>query len=149
MIDEQETNKQQVILSQWQTCVEMANNISQRRDTTNNVFITLNLAIITAVSSISSIENISKFVILIFGMGICFLWFLLIKNFKTLNKIKFEIINEIEEKLPLQPFKDEWERLNELKNSEEKYKNFTKIESYLPLVFSVLYLIYMFSIISC
>lgn len=149
MIDEQETNKQQVILSQWQTCVEMANNVSQRRDTTNNVFITLNLAIITAVSSISSIENISKFVILIFGMGICFLWFLLIKNFKTLNKIKFEIINEIEEKLPLQPFKDEWERLNELKNSEEKYKNFTKIESYLPLVFSVLYLIYMFSIISC
>lgn len=125
------------------------NNISQRRDTTNNVFITLNLAIITAVSSISSIENISKFVILIFGMGICFLWFLLIKNFKTLNKIKFEIINEIEEKLPLQPFKDEWERLNKLKNSEEKYKNFTKIESYLPLVFSVLYLIYMFSIISC
>ena len=149
MIDEQETNKQQVILSQWQTCVEMANNISQRRDTTNNVFITLNLAIITAVSSISSIENISKFVILVFGTGICFLWFLLIKNFKTLNKIKFEIINEIEEKLPLQPFKDEWERLNELKNSEEKYKNFTKIESYLPLVFSVLYLIYMFSIISC
>ena len=30
-----------LILAQWQTCVEMANSVSQRRDTMNNVFITL------------------------------------------------------------------------------------------------------------
>lgn len=30
------------ILEQWKTCVEMADNISERRVTTNNFFITLN-----------------------------------------------------------------------------------------------------------
>ena len=40
----------ELILAQWQTCVEMANTVSQRRDAMNNIFITLNLAIITAVS---------------------------------------------------------------------------------------------------
>ena len=40
----------EILLSEWQTCVEMANSISQRRDSMNNLFITLNLAITTAVS---------------------------------------------------------------------------------------------------
>lgn len=40
----------EILLGEWQTCVEMANSISQRRDSMNNLFITLNLAITTAVS---------------------------------------------------------------------------------------------------
>ena len=43
-------NNLEIILAQWQTCVEMANSVSQRRDTTNNVFITINLAIVAAFS---------------------------------------------------------------------------------------------------
>ena len=43
-------DKIEIILAQWQTCVEMANSISQRRDTMNNIFVTLNLAIIAAIS---------------------------------------------------------------------------------------------------
>ena len=41
-----EDEKMEVILAQWQTCVEMANSISQRRDMMNNIFVTLNLAIL-------------------------------------------------------------------------------------------------------
>ena len=33
-----------MIIGQWQTCVEMANSVSQRRDIMNNTFITVNLA---------------------------------------------------------------------------------------------------------
>ena len=44
-----------VILAEWQTCVEMANSVSQRRYSMNNIFVTLNLAVITAVSFTSSI----------------------------------------------------------------------------------------------
>lgn len=44
-------NKKDDLLSiQWQTCVEMANSVSQRRDTMNNLFVTLNLAIIAGIS---------------------------------------------------------------------------------------------------
>ena len=39
-----------LILAQWQTYVEMANSVSQRRGVMNNAFITLNLALLTAVS---------------------------------------------------------------------------------------------------
>ena len=36
----------QLALAQWQTCVEMANAVSQRRDATNNLFVTLHLAVV-------------------------------------------------------------------------------------------------------
>lgn len=36
---------EETLLTQWQTCVEMANAVSQRRDAMNNLFVTLNLAI--------------------------------------------------------------------------------------------------------
>ena len=45
-----ETENQEALLAQWQTCVEMANAVSERRDTMNNLFVTLNLAIIAAIS---------------------------------------------------------------------------------------------------
>ena len=38
------------ILAQWQTCVDMANATSQRRDSMNNLFATLNIALIAATS---------------------------------------------------------------------------------------------------
>ena len=40
----------EVLLSQWQTCVEMANSVSQRRDSMNNLFVTLNIALLAAKS---------------------------------------------------------------------------------------------------
>ena len=39
-------NDREIILAQWQTCVEMANSVSQRGDTMNNIFIKLNLALV-------------------------------------------------------------------------------------------------------
>ena len=141
-MSDKQTDDKQIILAQWQTCVEMANNTSQRRDTTNNFFMTLNSAILAAIFSISSVENSSKFFMLILGIFVSLLWFFLIRNFRLLNKVKFDIIMDIEEKLPTKPFRDEYEELKRLKNSTEKYKNFTKIESNLPLVFCGLYLMY-------
>ena len=85
-------NKNEMILVQWQTCVEMANSISQRRDAMNNIFITLNLAIMTAVSVVWNIRSI---VILVAGVAICVLWIILIRNYKQLNSVKFKIINSI------------------------------------------------------
>ena len=113
-MSDKQTDDKQIILAQWQTCVEMANNASQRRDTTNNFFMTLNSAILAAIFSISSVENSSKFFMLILGIFVSLLWFFLIKNFRLLNKVKFDIIMDIEEKLPTKPFRDEYEELKRL-----------------------------------
>lgn len=129
------TNKdKELLLNQWQTCVDMANSVSQRRDNMNNIFITLNLAIIAAVSITWDIKSLF---ILIVGITICILWILIIRNYKLLNTAKFNVINSIEEKLPSTPFKDEWQFL---KNS-KKYMDSTTLERILPITFTILYIV--------
>ncbi len=125
-------DKTEIILAQWQTCVEMANSVSQRRDAMNNIFITLNLAIIAAVSIT---WNIKSLFILVAGIVVCTIWLLFIRNYKLLNAEKFNVINTIERKLPVKPFNDEWEKL---KNN-KKYKDGTKLEKTLPIMFIFLY----------
>ena len=98
----------ELLLNQWQTCVDMANSVSQRRDNMNNIFITLNLAIMAAVSITWDIKSLF---ILVAGITICILWMLNIRNYKLLNTAKFNVINSIEEKLHSAPFKDEWQFL--------------------------------------
>lgn len=127
-------SKEDLLLAQWQTCVEMANSISQRRDTMNNIFITLNLAIMAAVSVVWNIKSI---LILAAGIVVCILWILFIRNYKLLNTAKFEVINDIEKELPCQPFNNEWDKLKCTK----KYRDGTKLERLLPIMFILLYIV--------
>ena len=133
-------DKIEIILAQWQTCVEMADSISHRRDAMNNIFVTINLAILATLSFSWDIKSI---MILVAGMGICILWSLFIRNFKMLNAEKFKVINEREESLPAAPFEDEWECLQKNK----RYKDGTVLEMILPIMFIVLYMIAIFAII--
>lgn len=137
---ENTTEDKELLLNQWQTCVDMANSVSQRRDNMNNIFITLNLAIMAAVSITWDIKSLF---ILIAGIAICILWILNIRNYKLLNTAKFNVINSIEEKLPSAPFKDEWQFL---KNS-KKYMDSTTLERILPITFIILYIATVIAII--
>ena len=137
---ENTTEDKELLLNQWQTCVDMANSVSQRRDNMNNIFITLNLAIMAAVSITWDIKSLF---ILIAGITICILWMLNIRNYKLLNTAKFNVINSIEEKLPSAPFKDEWQFL---KNS-KKYMDSTTLERILPITFIILYIAAVIAII--
>lgn len=133
--------KTEIILAQWQVCVEMANSVSQRRDAMNNIFVTLNLAIIAAVSITWDIKSLF---ILIAGIVVCSIWLLFIRNYKLLNEEKFNVINTLEMRLPVKPFNDEWNKLK----SNKKYKNSTKLEKALPIMFIVLYVIAIIAIIA-
>ena len=137
---ENTTEDKELLLNQWQTCVDMANSVSQRRDNMNNIFITLNLAIMAAVPITWDIKSLF---ILIAGITICILWMLNIRNYKLLNTAKFNVINSIEEKLPSAPFKDEWQFL---KNS-KKYMDSTTLERILPITFIILYIATVIAII--
>lgn len=93
MLLKPEDDKTELILVQWQTCVEMANLVSQRRDTMNNIFVTLNLAIIAAVSINWDVKSLF---ILVAGIVVSVIWLLFIRNYKLLNTEKFNVINDIE-----------------------------------------------------
>ena len=122
----------EIVLTQWQTCVEMANSVSQRRDTMNNIFVTLNLATIAAISLICDIKTIG---LSIMGVLLCVVWIFFIGNYKELNKEKFIIINQLEKSLPNSPFSDEWEALK----CNKKYKDSTCIEKFIPAGFCIVY----------
>lgn len=127
-------SKDEIILAQWQTCVEMANSVSQRRDTVNNIFITLNTAIMGTFAVLSGMKSL---MILFAGVVVCFIWIKFIKYYRQLNAAKFEVINKIEEKLPCQAFKDEWAILKSNKN----YSDGTKLETLFAIAFILLYII--------
>lgn len=129
----EDTNEKiELILAQWQTCVEMANSVSQRRDAMNNIFITLNLAIVTAVSVTWDLKTL---LILVAGIANCVIWLLFIRNYKALNAEKFKVINSIEQKLPVKPFNEEWEGLM----ANKKYMDGTRLEKALPYAFIIIY----------
>jgi hypothetical protein len=128
------------ILEIYKTYVETADRISDRRVQANNLFITLNLAlggyflnkVFGDPTSQIHLIFLSSLSIVLNGV-----WFLLIKNFKEMNSVKFKIINEIEDKyFILKPFKKEWEELKK-----RRYKPFTKLELGIPLVFIIFYIV--------
>ncbi|MGL5382801.1 MAG: RipA family octameric membrane protein [Culicoidibacterales bacterium] len=125
-------NEQEILLAQWQTGVEMANEVSNRRDTMNNLFVTLNL---TLVATITVIWDIKSAVLSIAGIALCVVWIFFIGNFKELNTAKFAVINKIEEQLPAQVFAEEWQYLK----GNKKYIEGTKLEKSLPIMFLVIY----------
>lgn len=112
----------------------MANSVSQRRDAMNNVFITLNLALLTAVSLAWDIKSVF---IIIAGIITCIIWGFFIRHFRLLKTSKFKVIAQLETKLPEAPFIDEWEDLK----SSKKYVDGTDLEQLLPITFSVMYIV--------
>lgn len=132
---------EELLLAQWQTCVEMANAISERRDTMNNLFVTLNLSIVAAISFMWDTKTIF---LLIAGIIVCGVWFLFIQNFRELNKAKFDVINKIESCLPIKAFDDEWQCLKK----SSKYIEGTKLEKVMPITFGILYIGIFFFIVS-
>lgn len=120
------------VIEQWKTCVDAASSITEKRNTANSIFITINTALFAVITFTLDLRSI-----FLSGIGILIscLWLMLLANYKRLNTVKYDIINEMEELLPLSPFKTEWERL--LKDG--KYAGLTKIEKTLPVVFLALY----------
>ena len=126
-MEQQETQQKKnedeknILLAQWQTCVEMADSISQRRDTMNNWFIIINSGLLAFASFRFDCKT---FIAILAGMTLCILWIIFIRNYKELNVAKFKIINELERKLPASPFLDEWRIIK----SRKKYVNSTSLE---------------------
>ncbi len=125
------------LLEQWKTCVEMANCNSERRISTNNVYITVNAAIIALISFTFDYKSILLSMV---GAIVSILWLNSIISYKKLNSVKYQIINEIEKKLPISPYAYEWSLLGDNK----KYRRFTHLERILPWLFIILYIICIF-----
>ena len=126
-----EKNDIQTVLNLWHECVELANITSSRRDTMNNFYMTLNVAITAAVSLIGDTKSMLLAAI---GIVVCIAWLLMINNYRNLNTEKYKVILSLEKELPFQPLTDEWKGL-------KKRLSQTKIDRMLPIAFIVAYCI--------
>lgn len=120
------------VLEQWKTCVEQANSNTDKRNNSNSLFITLNVALFAVVTFTWDYKSILLAVV---GIIVCVLWLNMIRSYRQLSRVKYDIINEIEKKLPLAPFGHEWEKLK----LEHNYIGLTTIEVVIPWLFLALY----------
>lgn len=122
------------VLEQWKTFVESAESNTQKRLTANGLYLTLNAAILTAISFTPEKENL---IMMILGICISILWIVSINSYRKLSSVKYDIINELERELPISPFTEEWTRLN----TGKRYVKLTSVEDILPRFLLVIYLL--------
>lgn len=132
------------LLEQYKLYVEMADNISERRQTANSFFLSINTAIVGLSAYLSICDTPKKVTILftpisIAGMIICYMWYRLVRSYMDLNTAKFKVVHEIEQKLPFAPYDVEWDKVGRGADS-KLYLPFTHIEKYVPWIFLFLHL---------
>lgn len=130
---------QNLIFEQYKIAVEMADRISSRREWANKFFLSANSIIFVFLTAQTTFNEIHIF-ISIFGMVLSYVWELMIMNYKNLNSAKFGVINEIEERLPFQIYKSEWNKLHWV-DKKVNYSKLTHIERKLPRLFVLFYFI--------
>ena len=131
------------LLEQYKLYVEMADRISQRRDQSNKFYATVYSALAAVLllavrfdlsDSASAIVFLSVGIV---GAALSLIWRLNIESYRAINSAKFDVIHEIETKLPFPGYKREWDIL-QTADRKHKYRQLTGIEQKIPLVFLAL-----------
>ncbi len=128
------------LLDIYKLYVEMADRISQRRQSANSFFLTLNSVIVALVGYVQLDPTDDKgrpifyALIALSGIVLSYLWYRLIRSYKDINSGKFTVIHEIESLLPIRPYDAEWTVLGRGERR-DLYLPFTHIEVLVPWVF--------------
>ena len=101
--------KEDIKFEQYKIMIDSAEKNSDKRITQNNIYLTINLAFLSYILTIKELPNI--IIGSLIGIIICIVWFLTILNYCKRNKVKFDIINELEEDVG-SLFKEEWKRIS-------------------------------------
>ena len=133
----------EILFEQYKLYVELMDKISERRIQANSFFLTVNTLLVTALTTILSLADLSdiqyRWMILASFGGIIFsyTWRRLIQSYKELNTGKFRIIHLLETRLPAKLFDAEWDALN--KGDGTVYYPFSHVEMTIPIIFFIIY----------
>ena len=127
------------LIEQYKLYVQMADQISARRQTASSFFFSINTAILVFIGYVQSADEQAplmefRWLVAIAGVALCYMWYRLIKSYRDLNSAKFAVIQEIERRLPLSPYDAEWQAIGRGENA-TLYLPFTHIEIGIPWVF--------------
>ena len=123
------------LLEQYKVYVQSADNVSERRVASVRYLLTVNVALVAAYGfqSVLTERALLASLIALAGIVLSLLSYSIIKSFRDLNTVKFEIIHEMEEHLPAAPYAYEWQLAEE--GHGKAYWPTAHIEKWMPLVF--------------
>jgi hypothetical protein len=133
-----------VLLEQYRLYVEMADNVSQRRHQTNAFFLTVNLALVTALSTLvtgsgsAAVGSGGVVIAAVAGIAFSHFWRRLVRSYRQLNSGKFSVVHHLETRLPARLYDAEWTALGRGMDP-ERYTPLTHLEEDVPVVFAALY----------
>jgi hypothetical protein len=135
---------------QYKLYLNSIEHISDRRDRANKYFITINSGILILIGLLVQYVSDYKSLLLsglcIFGVIVSIIFYYLINSYKQLNTGKFKILHQIENSLPIELYKQEWEALGKGENK-KLYFTFSHIEKIIIIVFVVSYFLLLIGII--
>ena len=133
-----------LLLDQYKLYVQMADRNSDRRVDANKFFISLLTGLIALLSVVTQLHgsplalNAMFLAIGVFGMLLCYVWYITIRSYRQLNSGKFHLIGEVEARLPFPFYDEEWNKLGRGKDK-TKYIPITHIEQHVPTLFAAIY----------
>lgn len=134
------------LLEQYKLYVEMTDNVSERRQSANNYFLTVNSILVSLFGVLSGFnlnagENLWRYSLPLAGLLVSIAWIGVLLTYRQLNSGKFKVIHRLESQLPAALYDAEWKLLGEGRN--KKYMTLTMVELLVPLIFSGLYILLM------
>jgi hypothetical protein len=136
------------LLEQYKLYVGTAEKLSDRRANMHTLLLAVNSLLVTVYSTVASKDARPGIPIASWrwlapipaaGVLITFSWLMLILSYRKLSSAKFSVIDQMEQRLPFQTFKLEWELVRT--NSRGGYLTFSTIESFIPIAFAAIYVI--------
>ena len=132
-----------MLLEQYKLYVGTSLNVTERRNSANTYFLSINTFLFAALGAASAaglgvLQLGWTFFVSTAGIALCYYWFRLIQSYRALNKAKFRVIHDLEGNLPAKLFSDEWALLGEGKDN-TRYHPLTSLEMKIPWVFVALY----------
>ncbi|MEV1077290.1 hypothetical protein AB0I98_03400 [Streptomyces sp. NPDC050211] len=133
------------LLDLYKMAVEMSDRVSSRRATANAFFLSVQTAFLGAMG-VTATDNArvpwwAALVLALAGISISLVWWIQLHSYRTLNRAKFDIINAVEPRLPLQVFSKEWEILTRNSGGPRwtRYAELGATERKIPWVFAALH----------
>lgn len=145
----------------YKLAAEMADRVSVRRMTANSFFLAVNSALFVlegfAIDKLPENKRVVIFFMATVGIVLSLTWFFALKSYRKLNGAKYGVILDMEKTMRQKIFGDEWEKLKRVDSSEPKslrdkwikykdrYTDLTNIESAVPVLFGIAYLLVIFA----
>lgn len=129
------------VLEQYKLYVQSAENVSARRVSTMRYLLTLNTAIVALYGF--GIANPEYIYLLIpvgaVGIVVSIASRMIIRSYSGLNAVKFKLIHEMEQRLPVALYDYEWHMAEEGRG--KTYRPVSHVEMFIPILFILIHVV--------